>query len=141
LAFFTKYWTAQKYEVTTDAIVQFTTNLERAQTRMQGISTKAMLATPRSWQGNAYSLVHHYNQQNWANIDEMIAAWRAEPHFNNLVLTTEAIDQSHGRDLRQPDWWTKGWFHHSQMPASSRPKRELAAKSLLASHVLSMFLP
>ena len=31
-------------------------------------------------------------------------------------------------------------FHHSQMQASSRPNRKLAAKSLLASHV-PMFLP
>ena len=108
LAFFTKYWIAQNYEVTTNAIVQFTTDMEQGQTRMQGITSKAMIAQPRSWQGNAYSLVHHYNQQNWAKIDEMIATWRVDPQFDRLVNTTEAIDQLHESDVRQPDWWTHG---------------------------------
>ena len=91
LAFFTKYWIAQNFDVTTNAIVQFTTDLEQGQTRMQGITSKAMIAPPRSWQGNAYSLVHHYNQQNWAKIDGMIATWRADPHFDQLVITSEAM--------------------------------------------------
>jgi hypothetical protein len=70
LAFFTKYWAAGNY-VTTNVIVQFTIDLERTQDQLEGISTKAMNSTRRSWQGNAYSLVHHYNQQNWHAINQM----------------------------------------------------------------------
>jgi hypothetical protein len=37
----------------------------------------------------------------------MIATWRAEPQFDNLVHTAAAIVETHVRDLRQPDWWTR----------------------------------
>ena len=56
LAFFTKYWIAQNYDVTTNAIVQFTNDLERAQTRMVGISTKAM--NPSISKGLARQCLH-----------------------------------------------------------------------------------
>ena len=107
LAFFTKYWAAGSYEVTTNAIAQFTIDLERTQDQLEGISTKAMNPARRSWQANAYSLVHHYNQQNWHAINQMVYQWRRDKHFDNLVHTAESIDQTYTQDLRQPDWWTR----------------------------------
>ena len=53
VAFFTKYWAAGNYEVTTNAIVQLTHDLERTQEAMEGISSKAANPVRRSWQGNA----------------------------------------------------------------------------------------
>ena len=105
LAFFTRYWLAKDWEITTSAIAQFAADLQRADQGMKATTPKGANPQQRTWQGNAYSLVHHYNLENWNTINNMVYQWRRDSQFQNLVDTATSIGKVHARDRRMPDWW------------------------------------
>ena len=105
LAFFTKYWLASDWVTTTSAIAQFAADLQRADKGLAATTPKGANPKNRTWQGNAYSLVHHYNQENWSTINDMVYQWRRDSQFNYLLDTATSIGKAHARDRRMPDWW------------------------------------
>eukprot|EP00435_Cladocopium_sp_Y103_P026757 s4584_g6.t1 len=105
LAFFARYWLARNYEVTTNAIAQFAADLQMADQNYEGTHAKVANPIKRTWQDNAYSLVHHYNRENWSAINNMVYRWRHDGQFANLVDRATSIGKAHPRDRRMPDWW------------------------------------
>lgn len=101
LVFFTQCWNQHNWTKTDQAIQNFAADLRRpASGPMWGPrETEASTTRPgkRTWRANADSLVQHYQLRNWKQIDQMVAQWTNDGHFNAMVQ--KAPESS------KPDWW------------------------------------